>query len=75
MLQHGLEMFEPEQVEYVRSNLTVTVGGSVTLHCGSPLHTSLSGDIPNQAPRTMSLWPTTTDTGPKCNLQPATSDS
>ncbi|XP_072309126.1 V-set and immunoglobulin domain-containing protein 10-like 2 isoform X2 [Eucyclogobius newberryi] len=36
MLQHGLEMFEPEEVEYIRSNFTVAVGGSVTLHCGSP---------------------------------------
>ncbi|XP_055081958.1 V-set and immunoglobulin domain-containing protein 10-like 2 [Periophthalmus magnuspinnatus] len=31
----GLELF-PEEVEYIRSNLTVAVGGTVTLPCGSP---------------------------------------
>lgn len=34
--RHGLEIFDPEQVEYVHSNTTVTAGGFVTLHCGSP---------------------------------------
>ncbi|CAL1571007.1 unnamed protein product [Knipowitschia caucasica] len=27
---------EPEEVEYVRTNVTVAAGGSVTLLCGSP---------------------------------------
>ncbi|XP_032446150.1 uncharacterized protein LOC116737227 [Xiphophorus hellerii] len=31
----GLEIFDPEEVEYIRSNATATAGGSVTLDCGS----------------------------------------
>uniref|UniRef100_A0A1A8RUC8 Ig-like domain-containing protein n=3 Tax=Nothobranchius TaxID=28779 RepID=A0A1A8RUC8_9TELE len=31
----GLEIFNPEEVEYIRSNATATVGGSVTLGCGT----------------------------------------
>lgn len=31
----GLEIFDPEEVEYIRSHATATVGGSVTLDCGS----------------------------------------
>ncbi|MED6272104.1 hypothetical protein CHARACLAT_026898 [Characodon lateralis] len=31
----GLKIFDPEEVEYIRSNATATLGGSVTLDCGS----------------------------------------
>lgn len=31
----GLEILDPEEVEYIRSNATVTVGSSVTMECGS----------------------------------------
>lgn len=33
----GLEIHDPEEVEYIRSRVTATVGGSVTLDCGSTL--------------------------------------
>lgn len=33
----GLEIFDPEEVEYIRSHTTATVGGSVTLDCGSTM--------------------------------------
>ncbi|TKS80714.1 hypothetical protein D9C73_014816 [Collichthys lucidus] len=35
--QHGLEILDPEEVEYIRSNATATVGGSVALDCGSTM--------------------------------------
>lgn len=35
----GLEISDPEEVEYIRSNATATVGGSVTLDCGSVIPT------------------------------------
>ena len=35
----GLEILDPEEVEYIRSNATATVGGSVTLDCGSTVPT------------------------------------
>ncbi|KAG7478778.1 V-set and immunoglobulin domain-containing 10-like 2 [Solea senegalensis] len=31
----GLEILDPEEVEYIQSRVTATVGGSVTLECGS----------------------------------------
>lgn len=31
----GLEILDPEEVEYIRSNVTAAAGGSVTLDCGS----------------------------------------
>lgn len=31
----GLEIFDPEEVEYIRSNATAAVGGSITLDCGA----------------------------------------
>ncbi|CAB1448000.1 unnamed protein product [Pleuronectes platessa] len=33
----GLEIFDPEEVEYIRSHVTAAAGGSVTLHCGSTM--------------------------------------
>ncbi|GLD52723.1 uncharacterized protein AKAME5_000557300 [Lates japonicus] len=33
----GLEILDPEEVEYIRSHATATVGGSVTLDCGSTM--------------------------------------
>ncbi|XP_032365587.1 uncharacterized protein LOC116681993 [Etheostoma spectabile] len=33
----ALEILDPEEVEYIRSHATATVGGSVTLDCGSTL--------------------------------------
>lgn len=40
----GLEIFDPEEVEYIRANLTVATGGSVTLDCGStPPHIFIWG--------------------------------
>lgn len=33
----GLEILDPEEVEYIHSNATATVGGSVTLECGSTM--------------------------------------
>lgn len=33
----GLEILDPEEVEYIRSNATATVGGSVALDCGSTM--------------------------------------
>ncbi|KAL7400101.1 hypothetical protein ABVT39_006612 [Epinephelus coioides] len=35
----GLEILDPEEVEYIRYNATATVGGSVTLDCGSTMPT------------------------------------
>lgn len=35
----GLEIHDPEEVEYIRSHVTTTVGGSVTLDCGSTMPT------------------------------------
>lgn len=35
----GLEIFDPEEVEYIRSHTNATVGGSVTLDCGSIMPT------------------------------------
>ncbi|CAK6957921.1 uncharacterized protein LOC118341977 [Scomber scombrus] len=35
----GLEIFDPEEVEYIRSHVTATVGSSVTLDCGSTMPT------------------------------------
>lgn len=35
----GLEILDPEEVEYIRSNATATVGDSVTLDCGSNMPT------------------------------------
>ncbi|XP_075209542.1 Ig kappa chain V region 3315 [Parambassis ranga] len=35
----GLEILDPEEVEYIRSHTTATVGGSVTLDCGSVMPT------------------------------------
>ncbi|TNN66650.1 hypothetical protein EYF80_023184 [Liparis tanakae] len=35
----GLEIFDPEEVEYIRSNATATAGGSVVLDCGSTMPT------------------------------------
>lgn len=31
----GLEIHDPEEVEYIHSNVTARVGGSVTLECGA----------------------------------------
>ncbi|KAM6988033.1 uncharacterized protein LKV04_010800 [Tautogolabrus adspersus] len=33
----GLEILDPEEVEYIRSRTTASVGGSVTLDCGSTM--------------------------------------
>ncbi|KAM8902295.1 uncharacterized protein AB9W97_007073 isoform 1-T1 [Spinachia spinachia] len=33
----GLEIFDQEEVEYINSNTTATVGGSVILECGSTM--------------------------------------
>lgn len=33
----GLEIHEPEEVEYIRSRVMTTVGGSVSLDCGSTM--------------------------------------
>ncbi|XP_071352613.1 uncharacterized protein [Trachinotus anak] len=33
----GLEILDPEEVEYIRSHATAAVGGSVTLDCGSTM--------------------------------------
>ncbi|KAK2846668.1 hypothetical protein Q5P01_009667 [Channa striata] len=33
----GLEILDPEEVEYIRSHAKATVGGSVTLDCGSTM--------------------------------------
>ncbi|KAI3354048.1 hypothetical protein L3Q82_018606 [Scortum barcoo] len=35
----GLEILDPEEVEYIRSSATATVGGSVTLDCGPSMPT------------------------------------
>ncbi|XP_035536294.1 uncharacterized protein LOC118341977 [Morone saxatilis] len=35
----GLEILDPEEVEYIRSRATARVGGSVTLDCGSTMPT------------------------------------
>lgn len=35
----GLQILDPEEVEYIRSSTTATVGGSVTLDCGSSVPT------------------------------------
>ncbi|XP_069017517.1 V-set and immunoglobulin domain-containing protein 10-like 2 [Embiotoca jacksoni] len=35
----GLEILDPEEVEYIRSHAAATVGGSVTLDCGSIMPT------------------------------------
>ncbi|KAF7655775.1 hypothetical protein LDENG_00051160 [Lucifuga dentata] len=35
----GLQILDPEEVEYVRSHANGTVGGSVTLDCGSTVPT------------------------------------
>ncbi|KAM3616231.1 uncharacterized protein V6R79_014672 [Siganus canaliculatus] len=35
----GLELLDPEEVKYIRSHITATVGDSVTLDCGSTVPT------------------------------------
>lgn len=35
----GLEILDPEEVEYIRSNVTAAVGRAVTLDCGSTMPT------------------------------------
>ncbi|CAJ1064985.1 uncharacterized protein LOC118341977 [Xyrichtys novacula] len=35
----GLEILDPEEVEYIRSNTTASVGGSVTFDCGPTVPT------------------------------------
>lgn len=35
----GLEIFDPEEVEYIRCHANATAGGSVTLDCGSIMPT------------------------------------